>query len=293
MRFKKEVEELSKDIEKRIFETLKPIDEVSAPKEIRPLINAINRLISYFEDRSQHEQDFSANASHELRTPLAGIRIQTEIAMSTDDKELQQKAHENILIAIDKNERLIDQLLTLARLTADRVELKMRQVNLSQLSMEEITNLQSLADEKHIDLKLVSSDTITLFANGSSISILLNNLIRNAINHTPERGEIQLKATTSKDQILLSVTDNGPGIPANKYEMVLQRFRKSGSAKSGSGLGLAIVKRICDLHNATLELDRDTKSCGLKVTVAFNCTRSGRDKSDNLGVGGGVLQKVV
>ncbi len=269
--FKKEIEELSYDIEERITESLAPIDEKTAPKEIRPLINAINRLISYFEDRSHHEQDFSANASHELRTPLAGIRIQTEIAMGTDDPQIQQKAHQNVLAAIDQNERLIEQLLTLARLTADRVDLAMKKLDAGKLSAHVIANLQSLADEKQISLTLESRGNLTLLASEESLSILLHNLIRNAICYTPESSTIQVSATKLKGNVVLSVMDNGPGISPDKYDLVLERFQKSqNNNNSGSGLGLAIVKRICDLHHATLRLDQTTRKGGLKVMVTFN-----------------------
>lgn len=269
--FKKEIEELSYDIEKRINETLAPIDEKTAPKEIRPLINAINRLISYFEDRSAHEQDFSANASHELRTPLAGIRIQTEIAMSTDDPQIQQKSHQNILKAIDQNERLIEQLLTLARLTADRVELKMATVDLKQLSENVAANLRRMAEEKHIGITLECPENLAVHASEESLSILLHNLLRNAINHTPEKGGIVVTASGTSKKTEFSVSDNGPGIPQDKYDAVLKRFGKTRSdSASGSGLGLAIVKRICDLHHAKLKLDKATQKGGLKITVIFN-----------------------
>jgi signal transduction histidine kinase len=269
-RFRREIEALSHDIEKRIAETLAPINEANAPQEIRPLINAINRLIAYFEDRSHHEQDFSANASHELRTPLAGIRLQTEIAMSTKDLEIQQKAHQNVLHAIDQNERLIEQLMTLARLTADRVELAMKKVNLRQLCTQIMADLASVAKEKHITLTLEMPDYLTLFASEESISILLHNLIRNAIHYIPEGGFIEITAHSAKDKIILSVSDNGPGIAADKYDTVLRRFQKAkGSAKSGSGLGLAIVKRICELHHAALKLGRANKKGGLIVTIIF------------------------
>lgn len=269
--FKKEIEELSHDIEKRITESLAPIDEKTAPKEIRPLISAINRLISYFEDRSHHEQDFSANASHELRTPLAGIRLQTEIAMSTDNPEVQKRSHDSILKAVDHNERLIEQLLTLARLTADRVDLAMEKLDISQLSAHVIANLQNLAEKKQIRLKLESQKNLMLLASEESLSILLHNLIRNAICYTTEGGAIQVSATKSKGNTVLSVTDNGPGISSDKRDIVLKRFQKiQNNTQSGSGLGLAIVKRICDLHHATLTLDQATRKGGLKVMVTFN-----------------------
>lgn len=269
--YRQEVKALSQDIEKRIAETLAPIDEKSAPQEIRPLINAINRLIAYFEDRSLHEQDFSANASHELRTPLAGIRIQTEIAMSTSDPEIQQKSHRNILAAVDQNERLIEQLLTLARLTADRVELRMEQVNLRKLSETVVANLRRVAEEKHIRVKVECPGSLILRASEESFSILLHNLIRNAINYTPDGGNIKIKARGYAKEVVLSVADDGPGIPQDKYDKVLERFQKTRSdSKSGSGLGLAIVKRICDLHHAALKLGPATRKGGLKVTVTFS-----------------------
>ena len=264
------ISKLSRDIEKRIFETLLPIDEKTAPKEIRPLIKAINRLVLYFEDRSQHEQDFSANASHELRTPLAGIRLQTEIAMSTDNFDIQKKAHKNILLAIDRNERLIQQLLTLARLTSDRVELSMERVNFGELVQNVINQLLSVAEAKNISLKIESWNNAYILASLESIAILLHNLIRNAVNHTPEGGKIRVKVESKNQEIILCVIDNGSGIPEDKYEAVLKRFQKAGNSSiSGSGLGLSIVKRICDLHHAKLTLSKASKTGGLKVKVTF------------------------
>lgn len=264
------IAKLSSDIEKRILETLAPIDEKSAPKEIRPLIKAINRLVFYFEDRFQHEQDFSANASHELRTPLAGIRLQTEIAISTDDPDTQKKAHQNILLAIDQNERLIEQLLTLARLTSDRVELSMERINIGQLASHVVAQLLSIAEAKNISLRIESWDNAYILASSESLSILLHNLIRNAINYTPNGGKIRIKIESKSNEVILSVADNGPGIPEDKYKVVLKRFQKTGNdSRSGSGLGLAIVKRICDLHHAKLKLGKATKAGGLKVKVTF------------------------
>lgn len=266
----RDIDTLSRDIEKRIFETLSPIDESHAPKEIRPLIKSINRLVHYFEDRSQHERDFSANASHELRTPLAGIRLQTEIAMSTDDPEIRNKAHHNILAAIDQSERLTEQLLTLARLTSDRVELAMERVNLGQLSGTIVAQSLNQAKTKNIHLTLESHDNAYILASAESISILLRNVINNAINYTQDGGKVTVKIESKNKKVLLSVTDNGVGIPADKYEQVLKRFEKTGnSSGTGSGLGLAIAKRICDLHHASIKLENATRFGGLKVTLTF------------------------
>ena len=266
----RDIEKLSYDNEKRIFKTLKPIDETQAPREIRSLIKSINRLIGYFEDRSQHERDFSANASHELRTPLAGIRLQTEIAMVSDDPLVRDKAHANILIALDQSERLIEQLLTLARLTADRVELVKKTFDCGELVSHVVANLLRPAQEKNIHLKVKKQPKAFLRANEESISILLHILIRNAIHYTPCGGTITVKVALSKNKVQLSVTDSGPGIAKEEHERILKRFHKaSGSKGSGSGLGLAIAKRICDLHHATLELEEPIVNKGLNISASF------------------------
>lgn len=268
--FRKEIETLSNDIEERILQTLEPIDEDKAPKEVRPLINVINRLISYFEERSNHEQDFSANASHELRTPLAGIRLQTEIAMSTDDTEIQKQAHLKVLDAIDKNERLIEQLLILARLTADRVELDMTQIDIKKLLAQVVSDMQVHAKEKLINLKVEVNHNSTVIANQASISILLHNLIRNAINYSPEKDTVLINSISTDGYVSISVSDNGVGIKTEDRELALKRFQKlPNHNKKGSGLGLSIVKRICDLHQAKLTLSNTTKNGGLKVKVTF------------------------
>lgn len=269
--FKQQIEKLSHDIEKRISKKLEPIEKLGVPKEIWPLINSLNRLISYFEERSEHEKDFTSNASHELRTPLAGIRLQTEIALGTDDKKIQQKALEKVLISIDRNERLIEQLLILARLTSDKVKLTMNKINLNQLSSRVVSDLRNSAYKKHIVLNLELEEGFFLFANEESIYILLHNVIRNAINYTPKGGKVWISAKTLKNKIILSIMDNGPGIVKNKRELVLMRFQKdTDNVKSGSGLGLAIVKHICNLHHATLYLDETNKRGGLKVMITFH-----------------------
>lgn len=265
-----DVARLSRDIEKRILETLAPIDEASAPQEIRPLIHTINRLIAHFEDRSLHEQEFSANASHELRTPLAGIRLQAELAMSTKDASILKNAHENILNALDRSERLIEQLLVIARLSVDRADLKMEKISLGRAAAHVVGELLSLAQKSQIKLNMTPWKACDITASAESISILIHNLVRNAINHTPEGGKVVVRVTTIKGRAILTVTDNGPGISIDKRAAVLKRFQKAGDgSKPGSGLGLAIVKRICDLHHATLGLNQPDGHGGLSVSVIF------------------------
>ncbi len=268
-----EIEKLSHEVEKCISQKLQPIDEKGAPKEIRSLIRSINRLIIYFEDQSQNEQDFSAYASHELRTPLAGIRLQAEVAMHSNNLEIQKKAHQNILIALDKSERLIEQLLVIARTTGDKSKLKLVKINLSKVSVQAVAGLLNTAEKKNISLTMKPWRDVYILANEESILILIQNLINNAIKYTPSGGRIYVKPTSVNNKAVLSITDTGLGIMQSEYKLALQRFQKIGSSNTepGSGLGLAIAKRICDLHNATLKFSKSDIGTGrgLKVSIFF------------------------
>lgn len=267
----KQFDRLSNLIEERLFKSLGPIKESNSPKEMRPLIKQINRLITHFENRSLHERDFSANASHELRTPLAGIRLQTEIAMSAESNTIRKKAHNHILTAIDKSERLIDQLLILARLTADRVILTMTKVNLGELSVIAVSNVLSTAEAKNINIKIAPSEKSYTLASEESILILLHNILYNAIKYSPQGSEILIKTKSTTHKCTVSIVDQGPGIAKENYDLVVNRFQKEGSnPQSGSGLGLAIVKRVCDLHHATLHFDKPKHRNGLKVSIIFD-----------------------
>lgn len=265
------IKRVADEIEKRIHESSSHIDESKAPKEIRPIISALNRLLSYEEDRYNQERDFTANASHELRTPLAGIRLQTQIALRTKDTKQRKKAFRNILKSIDRATRLVEQLLTLSRLTADRVDLDMSSFALEKLTAQVITDLAPLTEDKQITVKHTKSRKALITANEETISILIHNLIRNAIIYTPTGGYVHIIVKRLEDRVLLTVTDTGPGIALEKRTHVMQRFKKAESGtKTGTGLGLAIVKRVADLHHATVELsNNETHGHGLKVTVIF------------------------
>lgn len=178
--------ELARTIEAHIndkFETIH-MDE-STPEEIVPLVNSINDLLRYFEDRYIQERDFTANASHELRTPLAGIRLQTEIAMKAQTAEQREKAHKNIIKAADRGTRLVEQLLTLSRLTADKVELAMEAVSLGEIAAITVAELTDHAENNKISLRIDHRDEGYVEASEDSISILMHNLVRNAIAYCP------------------------------------------------------------------------------------------------------------
>jgi two-component system sensor histidine kinase QseC len=266
----RETDESLLNIEKQILEALKSIDKGSASKETQLLISAIERLTQYFGHRSKFEQEFSANVSHELRTPLSGIRLQTELAMSSQSQSLQENAHKNILTAVGHSERLIEQLLTLSRLSINPDGLVKAKVNIGQLSARVVGELVGLAESKGVKLAMSPWQDCFVQADEGALSILLHNLIRNAIQYSPQGEKVTFQVRDRKRRISLSVIDNGPGIPSDQHALIVERFKKvRGDLKSGSGLGLSIAKRVCDLHGAILNFSKPPKTGGLEVRVTF------------------------
>lgn len=255
------------DLEKERAE----IETHDTPKEIMPLVNAINRLLRHHNDRYMQERDFTAHASHELRTPLAGIRLQTELAMMTNDPEKRDKALRNIMKSVDRGTRLVEQLLTISRLTAENVDLATESVDMLALTKNIVQENNAAAAAKTIELDY-EARTESLFVEGSeqSLIILIDNLLRNAITYTPSGGTINviIDKDIDRNKAILSVTDNGPGIPAHLRQKVLERFEKADKgSRTGTGLGLAIVSRIIDLHKGTLDLQDGASGKGLKVYI--------------------------
>jgi len=264
------IAKLAQDVRKRIDQSREPIEEKDFPDEIKPLIASINKLFVFQEDRYKQERDFSANASHELRTPLAGIRLQTEIAIKAQDDAQRTNALKNVMKAVDRGTRLVEQLLTLSRLTAEEVELAKEAVNLGRVASKTVADLNEMAEKKNIALTMGKWGETLIEASEESIDILINNLLRNAIIYTQQNGAIHVSVEQGEHTATVCVTDNGAGIPKEKRELVLKRFVKAEQrTKTGTGLGLSIVKRICELHQANLSLDEGPDGIGLKVSVTF------------------------
>lgn len=267
------INDLAQQIEQNIEKDAVEIDEEGIPHEILPFVKKINQLLRYQNDRYQQERDFTANASHELRTPLAGIRLQTELAMMSYDPEKRDQALRNVIKSIDNGTRLVDQLLAISRITAEDVDLAMESVDLTLLGQKIIRVKHQMAEEKEINLNLDIQEGMShLFVEASeeSLNILISNLLRNSIIYTQKGGEVMLRLENNPKTQTASiiVSDNGPGIPKQLREKVLQRFEKGASkSKTGTGLGLSIVKRISDLHNGRFLLDTAESGRGLRASV--------------------------
>jgi two-component system sensor histidine kinase QseC len=269
MRGLRPLDRLAREVERREPDNLAALDASSSPREVVPLIERLNGLFARIDDSIQKERRFTADAAHELRTPVAAIKAQAQVARTASGEAERIRALDNAILGCDRAAHLIDQLLTLARV--DTLDRGMGETcRLRDIAADVIAVLAPAALEKGVQLELLAGDEAVVRGNPGLLRVLLRNLLDNSMRHTPPGTSVQVSVTGNPGEACLSVSDNGPGIPEQERDKVLERFyRPLGTQASGSGLGLSIVKRVADVHDATLQLQPASAGRGLQVTVRF------------------------
>lgn len=259
---------LSAQVDARAVDDMSPVEDPTIPREVQPLLAALNRLFGRVSESVRREREFSDNAAHELRTPLAAIKTQAQVLGKSE--RLSKEGRDglsNLLAAIDRAANMVDSLLVFTRLQAGTGELK--RLDFSALVNEEIAEILRFSawNSRKIDLDVQPGVYIEGSAQG--LAILVRNIVLNALKFTPQEGRIEVSLKVEKGETRLAVTDTGPGIPREIREQVFARFFKGKkSDASGSGLGLAMVKWVSDMHGAKIALEDNIPS-GLKFEVVF------------------------
>ncbi|GAC1416307.1 MAG: ATP-binding protein [Burkholderiaceae bacterium] len=243
---------------------LTPIQDTDLPTEIHPLTHAVNALLLRLEQAAAAQRVFVADAAHELRTPLAALKLQVGVAERAADGAARDTAFKALHAGLDRASRLVQQLLTLARHEPGAAHPR-QPVDLAGVTRDAVVEMAVLAQERGVDLGLVSSDAAIVSGDAEALRILINNLIDNALKATPAGGTIDVAVGRRDQHASVDVTDSGPGIAPADLSRVFDRFyRSAGAPAGGSGLGLAIVRRIADRHQGEVEL-RNTGH-GLRAT---------------------------
>jgi two-component system OmpR family sensor kinase len=254
----------------RQADDLSPVSEAGLPDEVRPLVQELNLLFGRVRTAFDAQQNFVADAAHELRTPLAALKLQAQSLERADSPEAHQLAVERLTAGIERATRLVEQLLVLARQEAGAASTEHGPVALDELARRTVGDLVGLAQHKGVDLGLLYADEVRVDGQGPALTILMRNLVDNAIKYTPAGGTVDVTVRAIAGGAKIVVEDSGPGIPEEERERVFDRFyRIAGSEVSGSGLGLAIIKAIAERHGATLKLGRSERLGGLSVAVEF------------------------
>lgn len=240
------------------------IEVPTTTDELSKLAVTLNNMLDRLESGVEEKRRFVADASHELRTPLAIMR--SEIDVSLDSAELSDEAVETLKSAreeVDRMTRIVENLLTLARIDEGKLQLLRKPVDIKELALTVAQNMRFLADTKDIQIK-IEGDHVLADADPEYLGQVMVNLVENAIKYSRPGGLITIRARQSSDDAVLTVDDTGPGIPPDLLSRVFDRFFRVDTARSrsegGSGLGLSISQEIIKAHGgriwATSELGK-------------------------------------
>jgi two-component system OmpR family sensor kinase len=237
--------------------------------ELGELATVLNSTFARLETAFDQQRQFTADAAHELRTPVTVILTQTQTTLNRErDTAAYRQALEACQRAAQRMRKLIESLLALARLEAGQEALNRQRVDLAAVVTDSVALLRPLAEERGI--KIVT-ELAPLEINGDAerLAQVVTNLLANAIQYNRPDGEVRLGLKSENGLAVLTVADNGPGIPAADLPRVFERFYRADASRTGSGntgLGLAICQAIITAHAGTIEVASEEK-LGTKFTV--------------------------
>jgi signal transduction histidine kinase len=225
--------------------------------EIGSLIEAFNQTLERLETLFTSQQRFLADVSHELRTPLTVIKGNVDLMRRM--KNLDEESLTSIDQEAGRLTRLVGGLLLLVQAESGNVSLNIRPVELDTLLLEVFQEMKVLAGEK-IKLHLTEIDQIQVNGDRDRLKQVLLNLVGNAIQYTPQGGDVFLSLGKVAEQARLIIRDTGPGIPPEDLPHIFERFYRAEKARTrskttGFGLGLSIAQWIVDKHGGRIEVD--------------------------------------
>ena len=232
-----------------------------AYRETKQISGTINKTLEKLKAVDQSRQEFVSNVSHELKTPITSIRVLADSLMGMEDtpKELYQEFMHDISDEIDRESKIIDDLLTLVRMDKASSGLSCSQVQINGLIEMVLKRLRPIARKRNIELIFESKRDVSADIDEVKFSLAVNNLVENAVKYNKEDGWVRVTLDADHKFFYLKVADSGIGIPAEFKERVFERFYRVDKARSretgGTGLGLAITKSVVLMHHGAIRVD--------------------------------------
>jgi two-component system OmpR family sensor kinase len=243
------------------------IPDAALPSEIRPFVVAIKRLLSRVTESVAAQRRFLADAAHELRSPLTALSLQAERLEAVDTPAEARERLAALRRGIERTRRLLNQLLAVAR--AQDAAGEPGPVRVSAVFRQILEDLMPLAEAKRMDVGVVSRRDVIVLASAIDLTMLVSNLVDNAIRYTPEGGRVDIAIEVTAEGAALRVEDSGPGIAPEDRERIFDPFhRLPGNEEFGSGLGLSIVKTIADRLGVGISLGQSA-GAGLQAIVTI------------------------
>lgn len=233
---------------------------VKGNDELANLSHSFNHMISKLSQVESQRKQFVSNVSHELRTPLSSIKILSESLLHSKDveKEVYQDFLKDIDSEVDRLSNIINSLLYLVELEKEQMDLEFSLSYVNYLIRTVINTLNPLAGQKNIELDFVEVEQVQVYLDKERIQQCLINIIANAIKYTPDGGYVGIQLVSTREEVIIKVTDTGIGIPQEKLLNIFDRFYRVDEARAratgGTGLGLSISQQIINLHGGRIEV---------------------------------------
>lgn len=260
------------------------LDLAETDSELGQLALVLNQTFDRLQSAFEHQLRFTADASHELRTPLAVILSQAELTLSKPRSSDEYRAAlETCQRAARRMRSLIDSLLLLARFDAGHPDLQRRSLDLAEVANESVELLRPLADERRITLGSEVSP-MPVVGDRDRLGQVVTNLLANAIRYNQEGGRVDVRVERVNGHAIVSVSDNGIGIPENELPHIFERFYRVDKARTraegGTGLGLAICQSVVEAHGGQI-IARSEPQHGTTLEVRLPLSaESGKDSQN-------------
>jgi two-component system, OmpR family, sensor histidine kinase TctE len=268
------VRRLSREMEQRPEGDLTPIEAPDAPRELLPLVDATNQVMTRLAMLLDNQKRFVRDTAHQLRTPLAVLKTQVQSALHGDVEPRQALLEING--TVERATALANQMLSLAKVEQLRQQADASVNDLAEVVRTVALELSPLVADKDIDFD-IATVSAPVRSHEWMLRELTRNLLHNAIKHTPEGGALSVRIAADRNSAALTIADTGAGIPAELGARLFQPF-SPGDARSGSGLGLAICQEIVRALGGTLTLENREahgRIEGLDATVRLPLAENG------------------
>jgi len=265
------LKQLSTELKHKQAQDLSSIHYENTTQELAQVIESTNGFIRRLDDALEREKRFSADAAHELRTPISALKIQ--LHNLGDDIGSKHESFQQLQNGVERMRHLIEQLLSLYRTTPEKFVENCQTLDLYQLAQEQIASSYADFEQKQQTLEL-EGETALIEGDQFALETLMSNLLSNANKYTPVNGTILITICSSDSTTVLSVEDNGPGIPEQDRRRIFDRFYRSHRAQEitnvpSCGLGLTIVAHIAELHQAQIFVENSRFATGTAIRISF------------------------
>ena len=233
---------------------------VNTYKETSLISQAIQSTLTKLKTVDQSREEFVANVSHELKTPITSIRVLADSLMGMEEVpvELYREFMADISDEIDRESKIIDDLLSMVKMDKAAAELNVAQVDVNVLVQQILKRLRPIAQKRNVELVYESIREVIADVDEMKLSLAINNLVENAIKYNVENGWVHVTLDADHKFFYVKVADSGIGIPDEYQEQVFERFYRVDKARSretgGTGLGLSITRNVILMHHGAIRL---------------------------------------